>query len=136
MFQHRAGDSQIGLELRFEAMTDIRPGIAYGKAYLLEHIPLGRGGGFKSRCPGDDSGMFAVDLGLDRVPLATERCLDVSALALVTVGIDRGNPRPRPRAARLRVLAAFEHEESAHVADGEPALRAAIPDRRELVLKG
>jgi len=88
MFEHCAGDSQIGLELRFESMTDIRSGIAYGKGYVLEHISLGGSGRFKSGSAGDNSGMCAVDLGRDRIPLATKRRLDVSALPLIAVGTD------------------------------------------------
>ena len=136
MLEHRAADAQIGRELGIDPMPDIRTGIADGKADLLEHAQLRRSRRLEPGGAGNDRGMGAVDLRGDRLPLPAQRRFDVARLARDCGRNNTCEIRARGRAPRaLRMLAAFQHQKRAHGRERDAALRAAIPDRRELALE-
>src|ERR1700744_4698293 len=116
MLDRRAGNPDIGNELGLHAMTDIRTGIANRKADLPERDLLGRRRGLEPRRAGNDGGVRAVDLIGDGRPFLPQGCFDFAGLATIAIGAHSREPSMRARAARLRVLAALQHQDGAHIA--------------------
>ena len=114
MLDRRAADAEIGHELSIDAMPDIRAGIADRKPDLLEHRQLRRSCRFEPGGAGNDGGMRAVELAAIAVQLPAQCRLGLAGLSQVAVGKHLRNARPGPRAARLRMLSAFQHQERAH----------------------
>jgi len=134
MLDHHAADPEVDHELGVQTMTDIRPGIADGKANFLQRRaapprspvrlrwrprspPLGRG---RPCC--------------NRVPLVAKRGFNVARLTPVTIRRKTDEIRARGRRPVTRMIAAFETRNAPMLPNAMPR-GAAIPNRRKGVLQ-
>src|ERR1039458_9168423 len=112
MAERDRGQRHIHGELRFQPMTEIGTGGAYGKVVMNDEegaLLGGRGAGAGGA--GEHRGVAGFHLVLDLVPQPRERGGDRARLAAAAVGEHGGEPRQRLGAARLGMFARLDHQE-------------------------
>src|SRR5579884_4270561 len=110
LFERHGAKGEIGRKLRLGPVPRIRASAAHGKAEFVERPPLRAGCRLDPGGAGDGRRMSAVDAPGEPMPLPLQYGLDAAFGSPITVRSDCGEPRPRPRSARARVVRTFQHQ--------------------------